>query len=68
MSPLVVRVVERRGIRQRFHVVISSATNGKTLFSSENLKSRTYADTLAEEFATRLDAQVVLEAWDGGQR
>jgi uncharacterized protein YegP (UPF0339 family) len=55
------RVIVKRSpakLRQRFHVTIVAA-NGKTLFTSENLKNLGYARKLAEETAQALDGNLV---------
>lgn len=48
-----VRVKSKRGIRQKFHVVIY-ASNGEPLFTSENFFSHSYAVKLGEETAAAL--------------
>jgi hypothetical protein len=56
------RVVVKRSPRrlaQRFHVAIVDAGNGKTLFTSENLRSVTYARELAHRTAAALDGNFI---------
>ena len=50
----VVRVVETRGLRQKFHVRIESGVNGQVLFWSEKYRDRDYAVGLADTIARSL--------------
>jgi hypothetical protein len=48
-----------RRIRQRYHVTIVDAGNGRTLFTSENLTNRAYALKLAERMAEALRGALI---------
>lgn len=57
-----VRVLQTRGIRQRFHVRIESDyAPFEALFWSENYANAAYARSLAERLAEQLDATLVDE-------
>jgi hypothetical protein len=56
------RVIVKRSprrIAQRFHVTIVDAGNGRTLFTSENLKNLIYARELAHRTAAALDGNYI---------
>jgi hypothetical protein len=56
------RVVAKRSrkiVGQRFFVSIVEAGNGKTLFTSEMLRDRSYAIELGQRFAGKLDGNFI---------
>jgi hypothetical protein len=56
------RVVAKRSkkfVKERFFVTIVEAGNGKTLFTSEMLRDRSYAVELGQRFAATLDGNFI---------
>jgi hypothetical protein len=51
-----VRVVRKKGLKQKFHVRIEYRWNGDVLFTSENYVNASYARKLGRSFADLLDA------------
>ena len=54
-----VRLKRTKVLRQKYHIRIESASNGKCLFSSEKYTSYSYARYLAEEVARYLGAAII---------
>ena len=52
-----VKIVRKRGIKQKFHVVIENAGNSEVLFTSENYVNLGHAREVGREFATLLHAE-----------
>jgi len=57
MNDLQVTVVRKRGIKQKFHVLIENAGNHHVLFASENYRDLDYAQHLGRSFAEMLGAE-----------